>query len=576
MLKKLLFIFTLLFAVFQAPASAEYFTIQNYNVEVRLNKDAVLTVHETIRVNFTSPRRGIFRKIPYSYSLQNRDEASADRPVFIGSRYKIKIYDIEVPGRNFTTYNQNNMKFIRIGDKSRYVSGTQEYSISYKVFGGVNFFDDKSELYWNFVGVDWPVAIDNVDFTLIMPGGYNPDAKDVAIYTGGYGETGQDAAYRKTDGLIQGSTTRPLRAGEGVTIAVAFPDGFLKNGTLGLKASLFLINNAGLVWVVLLLIVLFAVWFRFGRDEHRAGMVYFKPPGGLTPAEAGVLIDDKLDNRDLISLIFYWAAGGYMEIEETEDGFAIFKSKDYIFTKVKDLPEDAKPYEKTIFYGIFPAGMKNRRLSDLKDKFYTTMKEARSQLDSEIRAKSFYAAGTRALGKLYYLLGVVSVVGGMFMFVSMQDSQYVVAGIASAVLFFIFGRIMPKKSADGMKDYHAVQGFKMFIDRAEVPKLKVLMHKDESYFDKTLPYAVALGSVKKWGEKFDGLLSEPPRWYRSHHHGHFSAAAFTAGLSGGISNMNKAMTSSPSSSGSGGSGGSGFGGGGFSGGGMGGGGGGSW
>jgi len=47
-------------------------------------------------------------------------------------------------------------------------------------------------------------------------------------------------------------------------------------------------------------------------------------PDNITSAEAGFFIDDKTDNRDLLSLIFYWAAKGCIEIEETEKKWSNF------------------------------------------------------------------------------------------------------------------------------------------------------------------------------------------------------------------------------------------------------------
>ena len=43
-------------------------------------------------------------------------------------------------------------------------------------------------------------------------------------------------------------------------------------------------------------------------------MVHYYPPEGLPPAEAGAFIDDKTDNRDIISLLPYWGGQGYLKI----------------------------------------------------------------------------------------------------------------------------------------------------------------------------------------------------------------------------------------------------------------------
>ncbi|MBK7885682.1 MAG: hypothetical protein IPJ81_19260 [Chitinophagaceae bacterium] len=63
---------------------------------------------------------------------------------------------------------------------------------------------------------------------------------------------------------------------------------------------------------------------------------------------AGYIIDDKLHRRDLTALIPYWGAAGYLQVKELETSalFGIIKSKDYEFTKLKELPENAMAFEK--------------------------------------------------------------------------------------------------------------------------------------------------------------------------------------------------------------------------------------
>ena len=59
----------------------------------------------------------------------------------------------------------------------------------------------------------------------------------------------------------------------------------------------------------------------------------YEPPPGMSPAEAGALIDDTIHPRDITSTLVDLAVRGYVKIEETvETSLLIFHSKDYIFT----------------------------------------------------------------------------------------------------------------------------------------------------------------------------------------------------------------------------------------------------
>src|SRR5690606_19910315 len=55
----------LLLALSGPPALAEYFTIRQYDVNVRITEEGYADFEEILRVEFTQPRHGIFRFVPY-------------------------------------------------------------------------------------------------------------------------------------------------------------------------------------------------------------------------------------------------------------------------------------------------------------------------------------------------------------------------------------------------------------------------------------------------------------------------------------------------------------------------------
>jgi uncharacterized membrane protein len=90
-------------------------------------------------------------------------------------------------------------------------------------------------------------------------------------------------------------------------------------------------------------------------------------------------------------------------------------------------------------------------------------------------------------------------------------------------------------------------------------------------FEKFLPFAMALGVEKNWSRAFQGIMTQPPQWYRGSYGPNFYPMMFASDLNSMSSRAGSVMASAPRSSG-----GSGFGGGGSSGGGFGGGGGGGF
>lgn len=346
------------------------------------------------------------------------------------------------------------------------------------------------------------------------------------------------------------------------------------------KMGIYMVNHIFIIYSLLGIFLLICLWAIFGRNRKPLIIVRYYPPEGLTPAEIGWLYDDKIHNRDLISLIYYWAAGGHLEIEEIPAKSKRSKTQDYKLRKLKGLTSEARDFEKTLFNGLFK-GREEVIVSKLENKFYTYIDKSKKQLEKHGRQNEFYIPGTRGFGSCLTALGFILSAGTVLMGVMgffVEDQTITVAALILAIGFFIVGRMMPKKGQFGFRKYEKILGFKEFIEKAEMDRLRLLIDEDPKYFEKTIPYAVAFGLADEWSEKFEGLLGQPPSWYKSSGHSDgFNAYLFTSGIDRSIRNMTNTLSSRPASSGSSaGSGGSSFGGGFSSGGGFSGGGGSSW
>ncbi len=546
-----------------AIAAAEDFRIDSYRVDIRVTNDAVLDVTETIDVGFRIPRHGIFRDIPFRYSVPN-----AMNP------YSTLLYDISVDGDPFEVSTERNYIHIKIGSAYSTVSGTHRYTLRYKVYGAIMFYDKFPELYWNLTGDKWNVPIEEVLFTIRFPKNYSLSPDDYYAVAGSYGSQGGPVRYRWDGSALSGETTRELNPREGVTAAVRLPPGELSDGSLRLRTRLFLANYGALGIPALVFLVMFGAWFLFGKDEELPEMVFFKPPEDFTAAEAGVIIDDKADNRDLTGQIVEWAAKGYLSIREMDLG----GSPEYILKKLRDLPKTARSYEHTIFSGLFD-GRDSVSVDGLKEVFYPVMKQAREELNIVIDSMKLYEPGTRGARSVLKLLAI-AVLFLSFWIAGMQfNFLYLCAGLLSSFIILIFAAIIPKKTPEGQRRFQHIKGFRQFMRRVQEPQLKLLLKSDPHYFDKTIPYAMVFGMAAVWCSRFEGLLAAPPEWFSSGPSGFHSFNSFGSSLDHSFSSMNSAFTSVPAPQGGSGFSGGGFsggGGGGFSGGGFGGGGGGSW
>jgi uncharacterized membrane protein len=564
---------TLLFvlACINYTLAQEYFTIRHYNVDVKVNKDASLDIKETILVHFTESRHGIIRFIPYKYRLQSVPEGTekADRQMESEGFAHTIIENIKVDDWKFDVSNEGDYKAIKIGSADKYVDGEQKYVIHYRVLNAINFFKDYSELYWNVIGDKWDTTIDSVTFTVTL---YDA-LSSIPVYfvaTGPSGSKENNSVTHWTNNqTFSGFTTKHLGNNEGLTIGLRFPKGYLVQQNYFYR---------GVYWLLLPLLVfiaLFLSWKRWGKDDEVTIATEYYPPQNISPSISGYIIDDRLNKRDLTALVPYWGAGGYLQVKELESTslFGLIKNKEYQFIKLKDLPEQAMNFEKTLFNGIFKSG-NEVMLKDLKDVLYTTMASAKQQLESEINRSDYYVKGSRTIGYLFIVASLFLGAFGVISFLN-EHQENIWKGIAlfvSALFLLFFGFIMSKRTKKGTLLYQQLAGFKEFIKSVEKDRLEEFLKQDEHYFDKVLPYAIVFDIADTWKDKLKGLDIPPPTWY-SGNYSTFNTYTFMNSLNHSMNTMSSTFYSSPSSSGS--SGGS-FGGGGSSGGGFGGGGGSSW
>ncbi|HPS28141.1 MAG TPA: DUF2207 domain-containing protein, partial [Bacteroidales bacterium] len=83
---------------------------------------------------------------------------------------------------------------------------------------------DRTEFYWNLIGHQWDCDIAAAGFRIILPQTLNLTSKDVLLFTGAEGAKNTAASYMVSPNEIKGALTSPLKANEGMTLAVKFPN----------------------------------------------------------------------------------------------------------------------------------------------------------------------------------------------------------------------------------------------------------------------------------------------------------------------------------------------------------------
>ncbi len=560
---------------FAAPAAAKSWRISDFQGTITVNDDGSALVKESITLVFVGDWHGIHRTIPIEY------------PGPDGANYQLFIDIKSITDENGAKLKYDSSSSGAARDLKIYipnaVDATRTVDIAYRVRNATRFFDQYDEFYWNVTGNDWPVPIDRAAATVHLPDSASGSLRAQA-FTGVYGSTERDATAKVEGSNAEFATNNPLPMRGGMTIDVYIPKGILKEPGGLTKLFWFIGSNPVVFLPLVTLAVMFILWWYAGRDPDPGMSVapMYEPPTGISPAEAGTLLDDRIHPRDITSTIVDLAVRGFIKIEETDDEGLLFHHKDYIFHLLQKRQDwnGLAPHERVMMENIFTDDVPDTRLSSLKNRFYTAVPVVRTDIMSALKQKGIYtldpeSANAYSFGAAFCIVipfAIIQYFGWADFFSSVP--MLILSVLISALIWWLFARVMTAKTVKGARTHIAVLGFQEFMNRVDADRLKVM---PPSTFEKFLPYAMALGVEHHWAQAFAGIIKDPPGWYAApagYGYGTgFNPILFSSSMHGMATDMHQVFVSAPRASSTGSGFGGGGGGGGFSGGGFGGGGG---
>lgn len=562
-MKRIIFLFTVFCSIFFfgiQPIYAE--SIQSFKTTLSVASDSSMYVEEKILYDFgLTDRHGIYRNIPYTKTNDENDV------------YKMTIDTISVRDERGVLYTTNQEKTdseiqLRIGDANKTITGTHLYDIGYHVQGAFVSYSDHDELYWNITGNGWEVPIKQVDVLVTMPFKTEKEKMQLACFTGLRKSTTRDCSIEYENGVISAYTTTALSSSEGMTIVIGFPKGLMtiqeakKVNTwfkeLVAKIISVVLAVLAFLWYVGLPLWIIIHWIRTGRDPKGTigqAHVWFDVPKtkkgrGLTPAETGTLVDETADLKDIVATLVDLARRGYIKIIEK-------KKNDFYLEQIKQSVrgDTLETFERTLLTKLFPGAKTTIRIKD--EDTSSAVSKVKEQLYDAVVEENFFPKSPQKTRTLYMVIAGIALFTG---------------NIGLAIIAFLFGRHMPRKTIDGVNAAsvaHALKGFIVSQDRQYK-----FQAKEQLFFEKFLSYAIIFGVEKIWAERFKNLDIVRPDWYETYDTRVFNSVLFMNHFGRSFSST-VVSSATPTRSSSGFS--SGFSsGGGFSGGGGGGGGGGSW
>lgn len=547
----------------RAPAQRSL-AIERFGATIQVQPDGAIAVAESIVARFTGSWNGIYRTIPVKYrtaqgfnwTLRLELEGATDehgqslRVAASRERHYIK-YKIWVPGAE---------------------DATHTVVLRYRARNGLRFFEDHDELYWNITGDEWDVPLEAVTARIELPAG-TQGIRAIA-FNGAYGSTAQEATLDTRGTTVSVVMPHALGFHEGVTAVVGWNKGVVTEPSTADRAAGLVGSNWPLALPLPVLLLAFAVWRRRGKDPRRLPItVQYEPPRGLTPGEAGTLLDNAVDMRDITATLVDLAVRGYLRIEERDDRklFGLVGSREYVLHRLEPPAQSPglAPHEQEVFDGVFEGRGASVELSALENEFYSRLPGIRTRLFDRLLQQGCYHARPDRVRARWTAGGMFSgvLIGGLGVAAAdrflLTPVPFIVAGALVALILVGFGIVMPARSNAGARALEQVLGFEEFLRRVETENYKRVILDKPELFDRYLPYAMAFGVEKNWTRAFEGIYTQSPTWYAGSSATGFSASRFSSSLASLSSKVSSTMSSSPrSSSGSGFSGGSSGGGGG--------------
>lgn len=599
----------------QAGAVNDYDNyIAGYNIVYDIRADRTMTVTEDLTFHFYQ-KSGFVRDIPVNggEKVQN-----------------IKVKEIK-DGKEQSVYHkvtaENDDKgnyYICVDMGSQQTkNGLYTYHLTYDYIVPETEYEKKNNIIALApIGRGYAFKIENIDLEIRLPEGYVNDDR-TKCFIDGFGQT-QVALTSSTENgkTVLRAHVDYLSARTGLRFDAGFEEGVLTE-KFDFTPYIFVIIAVALIFVIIIVKALVY------SKSHLTPVVNFEAPDSMDPLLMGKLIDTRINNEDISSMIIYFADKGYLEIDLTDE------NNPTLIRKVKLLPNKCADYETEMFEGLFERG-ETVKISELKYRFYKTVERVTSKINAKTRglytgksmcvAAAFAFIGGILLGlapfilafftisKTYFVLApFLAIVPILVVFGASQTVKWyslkfdkkkkalfsaliallcVAVSLVYALLSpaWIMG-FLPKfllcaaacaasavsvtvisRSDKYTEQLNQIVGFKNFILLAEKDRLEKLIEDDPQFYYHILPYAQVLGVSDKWEEKFKDITVQPPNWAtRSAMDTAFSFYMFNSIMRRSMTSMSKNMYSRPSSSGASGGGRSHFGG--FSGGGHGGGGG---
>ena len=319
--KKFLMTLSVIFMIFFLNVSsliAE--TIKKYDVSIQINKNGTLIINEIIDYDFGDKldKHGIIRRIPLRSKKSGID--------IYKSHVKINSVKRNGEPEKYKTVKSSGEISYKIGSEDKYVgSGVSKYEFNYTMYNAVFEKDGIYQIYFNPIGQFWKVPIESgnviISFENNQPIGEN-EIQQLKVFTGKYGETGENYTIVQKSGIIKIKTNEVLEPLNGLTFRLNLKTDKINPTWLDkLKVIYYAVPlvAVGSVVILVLFIYGFVTWLLFRPVSLRKAIVpEFNIPKEISPMYAGYIKGVKNPKEILTIGMLSLLSKGYVTAEDKE------------------------------------------------------------------------------------------------------------------------------------------------------------------------------------------------------------------------------------------------------------------
>ena len=216
-------------------AYARSYSIDDMDMQVTILENGSINVKQSITYNFRGSFNGIYITVPYTLSDKEQEDANKkDNSIYNGNSVTINsVYDSK--GRNYSetefAYNGDRNVYTLSKDTSKYTlkvfSPSQDtiktFTLDYNINNVCVKYVDVGELYYNFIGGKWDVAINNLNIDVYLP---NNNFSET-LYAFGHGPYNGKVTIESSNKV--NFKVKNVKKGEYVAARVVFDKDNIKN-----------------------------------------------------------------------------------------------------------------------------------------------------------------------------------------------------------------------------------------------------------------------------------------------------------------------------------------------------------